>query len=57
MEDGVLKGLPVSSTRLGLGILKDSQCTSKHMNKIDTMLLHTEDNATLSNTIMGNNCA
>jgi hypothetical protein len=57
VEDGVLKGLPVSSTRLGLGILKDSQCTSKHMNKIDTMLLHTEDNATLSNTIMGNNCA
>ena len=45
MEDGVLKGLPMSSTRLELGILEDSQCTSKHMNKVDTVLLHTKDNA------------
>jgi len=45
VANGVLKGLPVSSTRLELGILEDSQCTSKHMNKIGTVLLHTKDDA------------
>ena len=47
VENGVLKGLPVSSTSLELGILEDSQCTSKHMNKIGTVLLHTKDDAKL----------
>jgi hypothetical protein len=40
-----MEGLPVSSTRLKLGILGDSQCTSETHEKIDIVILHTEDNA------------